>query len=41
NSQLLKGITYSYKFGIVQTWRRWKDNSKSFLTISGTTPNSS
>ncbi|WMV34225.1 hypothetical protein MTR67_027610 [Solanum verrucosum] len=36
--QLPKGITDSYKLGIVQTWRRWKDHSKSFRTISGTTP---
>ncbi|WMV58041.1 hypothetical protein MTR67_051426 [Solanum verrucosum] len=38
---LPKGITYSYKLGIAQTWRRWKDHSKGFVTISGITPNSS
>ncbi|WMV36480.1 hypothetical protein MTR67_029865 [Solanum verrucosum] len=40
-AQLPKGITHSSKLGIVQTWRRWKDHSKSFPTISRTVPNSS
>ncbi|WMV30760.1 hypothetical protein MTR67_024145, partial [Solanum verrucosum] len=40
-AQLPKGITYSYKLGIEQTWRCWKDNFKSFPTISRTTTNSS
>ncbi|WMV54171.1 hypothetical protein MTR67_047556 [Solanum verrucosum] len=38
---LPKGITYSYELGIAQTWQRWKDNSKSFPTISLSTPNTS
>ncbi|WMV10185.1 hypothetical protein MTR67_003570 [Solanum verrucosum] len=38
---LPKGITYSYELGIAQTWRRWKDHSKIFPTISGSTPKSS
>ncbi|WMV41646.1 hypothetical protein MTR67_035031 [Solanum verrucosum] len=32
-------ISHSYKIGIAQTWRRWKDYSKIFPTISGNTPN--
>ncbi|WMV28488.1 hypothetical protein MTR67_021873, partial [Solanum verrucosum] len=40
-AQLPKGITYSYELGIAQTWRRWKDHSKNFPTMSGSTPNSS
>ncbi|WMV45250.1 hypothetical protein MTR67_038635, partial [Solanum verrucosum] len=40
-AQLPKGITCSNELGIAQTWRRWKDHSKSFPTISGTTLNSS
>ncbi|WMV20065.1 hypothetical protein MTR67_013450, partial [Solanum verrucosum] len=39
--ELLKGLSHSYELGIAQTWRRWKDHSKSFLTISRSTPNSS
>ncbi|WMV24322.1 hypothetical protein MTR67_017707 [Solanum verrucosum] len=35
------GITHSYKLGIVQTQRRWKDYSKIFPTFSENTPNSS
>ncbi|WMV29961.1 hypothetical protein MTR67_023346, partial [Solanum verrucosum] len=40
-TQLPIGISYSYKLGIKKTWRRWKDNSKIFPTVSGRTPNSS
>ncbi|WMV26483.1 hypothetical protein MTR67_019868, partial [Solanum verrucosum] len=40
-AQLPKGITHSYELGIVQTRRRWKDNSKIFPNISGNTSNSS
>ncbi|WMV52750.1 hypothetical protein MTR67_046135 [Solanum verrucosum] len=40
-AQLPKGITHSYKLGIVQTWRSWKEYSKIFPTISRSTPNSS
>ncbi|WMV30756.1 hypothetical protein MTR67_024141, partial [Solanum verrucosum] len=40
-AQFPKGITYSYKLGIAQTWWRWKDHFKRFPTISGTTTNSS
>ncbi|WMV26526.1 hypothetical protein MTR67_019911, partial [Solanum verrucosum] len=40
-TQLPKGITYSYEFEIAQTQRRWKDHSKSFPTISESTPKSS
>ncbi|WMV40973.1 hypothetical protein MTR67_034358, partial [Solanum verrucosum] len=40
-AQLPKGITYSYELEIAQTWWRWKDRSKRFPTISGSTPNSS
>ncbi|WMV32968.1 hypothetical protein MTR67_026353, partial [Solanum verrucosum] len=40
-AQLPKGITYSYKLGIAQTRRRWKDHSKRFPKISGSTSNSS
>ncbi|WMV09085.1 hypothetical protein MTR67_002470, partial [Solanum verrucosum] len=40
-AQLPKGISHSYKLRIVQTWRRWKDHSKRFPTISRSTPNSS
>ncbi|WMV18181.1 hypothetical protein MTR67_011566, partial [Solanum verrucosum] len=39
-SQLPKGITYSYELGIAQTQWRWKDHSKIFSKISGSTPNS-
>ncbi|WMV32657.1 hypothetical protein MTR67_026042, partial [Solanum verrucosum] len=39
-AQLPKGITYSYELEITENWRRWKEHSKSFLTIPGTTPNS-
>ncbi|WMV54146.1 hypothetical protein MTR67_047531 [Solanum verrucosum] len=35
------GISHSYKLEIAQTQRRWKDNSKIFPTVSGSTPNSS
>ncbi|WMV57569.1 hypothetical protein MTR67_050954, partial [Solanum verrucosum] len=38
-TQLPKGITYSYKLGIAQTRRCWKDNSKIFPIISASTPN--
>ncbi|WMV54153.1 hypothetical protein MTR67_047538 [Solanum verrucosum] len=34
------GISHSYELGIAQTWRCWKDNSKIFPTVSGSTPNS-
>uniref|UniRef100_M1DKZ3 Secreted protein n=1 Tax=Solanum tuberosum TaxID=4113 RepID=M1DKZ3_SOLTU len=40
-AQLPKGITHSSELRIAQTWRRSKDHSKSFPTISGTTPKSS
>ncbi|WMV51012.1 hypothetical protein MTR67_044397, partial [Solanum verrucosum] len=40
-AQLLKGITHSYELRFPQTQRRWKDPSKSFVTISGSTPKSS
>ncbi|WMV08271.1 hypothetical protein MTR67_001656, partial [Solanum verrucosum] len=40
-AQLPKGITHSSEHGIAQTWRRWKDYSKSFPTIYETTPKSS
>ncbi|WMV06670.1 hypothetical protein MTR67_000055, partial [Solanum verrucosum] len=39
--QFPKGISHSYKLGIAQTRGRWKDYSKSFPTISRSTPNSS
>ncbi|WMV34139.1 hypothetical protein MTR67_027524, partial [Solanum verrucosum] len=39
-TQFPKGITHSYKLGIAQTRRRWKDHSKNFPTISGSAPNS-
>ncbi|WMV09231.1 hypothetical protein MTR67_002616 [Solanum verrucosum] len=32
------GISHSYKLGIAQTQRRWKDYSKIFSTISCNTP---
>ncbi|WMV38384.1 hypothetical protein MTR67_031769 [Solanum verrucosum] len=35
------GISHSYELRITQTRRHWKDNSKIFPTISGSTPNSS
>ncbi|WMV29379.1 hypothetical protein MTR67_022764 [Solanum verrucosum] len=35
------GISHSYELGIVQTRRRWKNNSKIFPTVSGSTPKSS
>ncbi|WMV25786.1 hypothetical protein MTR67_019171 [Solanum verrucosum] len=35
------GISHSYELGIVQTRRRWKDNSKIFPKVSGITPNAS
>ncbi|WMV11882.1 hypothetical protein MTR67_005267, partial [Solanum verrucosum] len=40
-AQLPKGITHSYKLGFAQTWRHCKNPSKSFATISSSTPNSS
>ncbi|WMV50200.1 hypothetical protein MTR67_043585, partial [Solanum verrucosum] len=40
-TQLPKGITHSYKLGIVQTQRHWKGYSKKYPTISGNTYNSS
>ncbi|WMV59694.1 hypothetical protein MTR67_053079 [Solanum verrucosum] len=40
-TQLPKWITCSYELGIEETWRRWKDHTKIFSTISGITPNSS
>ncbi|WMV45069.1 hypothetical protein MTR67_038454, partial [Solanum verrucosum] len=40
-TQLPKGLTHSYELRIAQTWRRWKDHSKRFPTISGSTPKSS
>ncbi|WMV27269.1 hypothetical protein MTR67_020654, partial [Solanum verrucosum] len=40
-AQLPKGITHSYELGFPQTRRCWKDPSKRFATISGSTPNSS
>ncbi|WMV46784.1 hypothetical protein MTR67_040169, partial [Solanum verrucosum] len=40
-AQIPKGIAHSYKLGIEQTRRRWKDHSTSFPIITGTTPNSS
>ncbi|WMV28979.1 hypothetical protein MTR67_022364, partial [Solanum verrucosum] len=40
-TQLLKGIAYSYELEIAQTQRHWKNHSKSYPTISGSTPNSS
>ncbi|WMV09657.1 hypothetical protein MTR67_003042 [Solanum verrucosum] len=40
-AQLQKGITHSYELRIVQTQRRWKNHSKSFPTISGSTCNTS
>ncbi|WMV24156.1 hypothetical protein MTR67_017541, partial [Solanum verrucosum] len=39
-TQLPKGITHSYELGIVQNRRRWKDHSKGFANITGTTPKS-
>ncbi|WMV46108.1 hypothetical protein MTR67_039493, partial [Solanum verrucosum] len=40
-AQLSKGITRLYKLGIEQTWWRWKDRSKGFPNITGSTPGSS
>ncbi|KAG5612063.1 hypothetical protein H5410_023344 [Solanum commersonii] len=40
-AQLSKGITRSYELGIEQTRWRWKDSSKGFPNITGTTPRSS
>ncbi|WMV39568.1 hypothetical protein MTR67_032958, partial [Solanum verrucosum] len=40
-AQFPKYISHSYELGIAQTWRRWKDSSKRFPTISITTTNSS
>ncbi|WMV37318.1 hypothetical protein MTR67_030703 [Solanum verrucosum] len=40
-AQLSKGITHSYELGIEQTRWRWKDSSKGFPNITGTTPRSS
>ncbi|WMV24229.1 hypothetical protein MTR67_017614 [Solanum verrucosum] len=40
-AQLSKGITRSYELGIEQTRWRWKDRSKGFPNITGTTPRSS
>ncbi|WMV32102.1 hypothetical protein MTR67_025487, partial [Solanum verrucosum] len=39
-SQLPKGISQLYELGIEKTWWCWKDHSKGFATITGTTPNS-
>ncbi|WMV35052.1 hypothetical protein MTR67_028437 [Solanum verrucosum] len=33
-TQLPMGISHSYEFGIAQTWRCWKDNSKILPTVS-------
>ncbi|WMV33239.1 hypothetical protein MTR67_026624 [Solanum verrucosum] len=35
------GITHSYQLRIAQTRQRWKEYSKIFPMISGSTPNSS
>ncbi|WMV40981.1 hypothetical protein MTR67_034366, partial [Solanum verrucosum] len=39
-TQLPKGISHSYKLGIKQTRRRWKDHSKGFPDITGNSPKS-
>ncbi|WMV53576.1 hypothetical protein MTR67_046961, partial [Solanum verrucosum] len=39
-TQLPKGISHSYKLGIKQTRRRWKDHSKGFPDITGNLPKS-
>ncbi|WMV45313.1 hypothetical protein MTR67_038698 [Solanum verrucosum] len=35
------GISPSYELKIAQTWRRWKDNSNIFPTVSCSTHKSS